>query len=41
MFRDDRDLDDVLLDEILDGLEDDDDDFFRLLDELVNDEGGF
>lgn len=40
MFRDDRDLDDILLDQILDGLEDDED-FFRLLDELVNDEGGF
>ena len=40
MFRDGRDLDDILLDEILDGLEDDDD-FLRLLDELVNDEGGF
>ena len=40
MFRDDRDLDEILLDQILDGLEDDDD-FLRLLDELVNDEGGF
>lgn len=36
MFRDDRDLDDIL-DQILDGLEDDED-FLDLLEILVSDE---